>query len=76
MIVPAKRKYVEVVIEGELYHIDSGLGGSFIVKFMGLIDGISYWKNVNKQSSFFGQEYHFPASEISTKVYTLVPEIE
>jgi len=78
MIVPAKRKYVEsadAVVEGELYDIDSGMGGSFTVKFMGVDPhGMSHWLNVNEQSSFCGQEYHFPASEIPEKVYTLIPE--
>ncbi len=81
MIVPATRKYVHPYRAltfkiGETFSIDSGLGGSFIVAFRGWNEDRSAASFVveNPQSSFHGQAYLIPTSDIPKRLYILVPE--
>jgi hypothetical protein len=78
MIVPAIPRYlneedVACLRHSDVHYIDSGLGGSFRVRFVGHRDDRFVFENISGGWERHGP-YHYPFDEVRRQVYNLVAE--
>ena len=77
MIVPAKRKFIKdtsILVKGRIFHVDSGMGGSFRVEYTGKVNGKHQFRNLSQEFSSLMPYFDYSENEVCSKVYTLVPE--
>jgi hypothetical protein len=78
MIVPAIRQHlseadVAGLRPGDLHHIDSGLGGSFRVRFAGHENDHFIFENISTGWETWGP-YRYTFDEVRQQVYDLIAE--
>jgi hypothetical protein len=76
MIVPADRRYltgVEVLVVGHLYHVDSGMGGSYTVQYAGKVDGAHRFLKRSEDSGRPPWLAYATDAEACRNVYILPP---
>ena len=78
MIVPAVRRSlteeeVAALRPGDMHHVDSGLGGSFRVGFVGHEGERYVFENISAGWQTYGP-YRYTLDEVRQKVYDLVAE--
>jgi hypothetical protein len=80
MIVPAKRVFVPVtdLVIGDAYRVDSGMGGSFKVKYVGLApDGRHRFENLDREFRRLLPHFDRTTAELGRAgcgVFNLVPK--
>lgn len=73
MIVASRRRFVShpsVLVEGHLYSVDSGMGGSWTVKYLGKEDGLFVFVRADIED----RKYKYTHAELMKEVYILPPE--
>jgi len=78
MIVLAIRQYLDetdvaAIRPGDVHHIDSGLGGSFRVRFVGHTEDNFVFENISTGWETWGP-YSYTFDEVRQEVYDLIAE--
>jgi hypothetical protein len=79
MFVDAKRKFISgpdsLSIDHE-YSIDSGMGGSYVVRYDGFRDGVHLFEKVYRKGAEPGPAFTFKVlpEELTTEIFTIIPE--
>lgn len=79
MFLPATHRYVRnplCLVLGKIYHIDSGMGGSYSIHYRGKGKGDHYKFRRVRRPDLSAQNYSFREEELYEKVYILPPESE
>jgi hypothetical protein len=75
MIVPAIRDFVGVpmLVTGHRYHVDSHMGGSYPVRYLGT-DAEGFHRFEHLHPELKGRTWLYAEEEVPFKVYLLIPE--